>query len=254
MISRLKTPEEEREVEIEQARVVRTSKDDVQRFLKDISYAKIPKHLKRIRLRGNELLVLLDVGSEDNGPFEAVRKAAADGFGRAILREGEDPGSLVEVVDVPRHQPETEIQYLRSSALWPCFKPHRRREEPDTEYVMRNIGVVEKMQGATLCCGMCLIASEEGILSIQRDSDDVLGHAVLKAVEDVSKSQIGYLCTGFDAFVLEEPCLSCSIALVHGRIRRVFCARRGAGAFSRLKINYNKSLNHRYPVYFADRG
>lgn len=61
-----------------------------------------------------------------------------------------------------------------------------------------------------------------------------------------------YLCTGYDAYMLHEPCIMCAMALVHARLRRVvYCApdpRRGAlgGA---LKLHSQRSLNHHYAVY-----
>ena len=71
-----------------------------------------------------------------------------------------------------------------------------------------------------------------------------------------------YLCTGFDCYVVQEPCAMCAMAATHARLRRmVYClpdGRRGAlgGAF---KLHGQKSLNHHYqvfqlPVMEASRG
>ncbi|KAK9110852.1 hypothetical protein Sjap_018912 [Stephania japonica] len=61
-----------------------------------------------------------------------------------------------------------------------------------------------------------------------------------------------YLCTGFDIFLVWEPCIMCSMALVHQRIRRVFYAFPnlncgGLGSVHRLQGE--KSLNHHYAVF-----
>lgn len=61
-----------------------------------------------------------------------------------------------------------------------------------------------------------------------------------------------YLCTGYDCYLLHEPCTMCAMALVHSRLRRViFCAPDAAagalgGAF---KLHAQRSLNHHYLVY-----
>ena len=55
---------------------------------------------------------------------------------------------------------------------------------------------------------------------------------------------------------IKEQCLSCAMALVHGKIKRVFCLKKGnknsLSQFSNLKFKLNKFLNHRYNVYFLE--
>ncbi|KAL1212494.1 tRNA-specific adenosine deaminase TAD3 [Cardamine amara subsp. amara] len=61
-----------------------------------------------------------------------------------------------------------------------------------------------------------------------------------------------YLCTGYDIFLLWEPCTMCAMALVHQRIKRIFYAfpnptAGGLGSVHRLQGE--KSLNHHYAVF-----
>ncbi|ADM12225.1 uncharacterized protein Eint_090960 [Encephalitozoon intestinalis ATCC 50506] len=254
MFSRLKSPEEERGVDVLKGYAVRTSKHEIKRFLRSMEYRRLPRHLKRIKTWNEDLLVLVDI-VEECDPIDSVanlvEEMVKEGFGSKL--SGRRQESLIETVSIPKYQPLTDSQYVESAKLWPCIRSCRFEEELDDDYIGSMVRVLKTKRSMAICTGACIIADGKQELSIHEDTDNVLGHSILKAVEEVSKAQILYLCTGFDAFILKEPCLSCSMALVHGRIKRVFCLKRDPeGPFSRIKINYNKNLNHRYPVYFMD--
>nr|XP_029144291.1 tRNA-specific adenosine deaminase TAD3 isoform X2 [Arachis hypogaea] len=61
-----------------------------------------------------------------------------------------------------------------------------------------------------------------------------------------------YLCTGYDIYLVWEPCTMCAMALAHQRIRRIFYAfpNRNAGALGSVhRLQGEKSLNHHYAVF-----
>jgi tRNA-specific adenosine deaminase 3 len=237
MARRLQSFEEERAVELVEGRAVRVSKGELAKRIRTFSHCKLPRHLKRIKGVGDELLVLVSVEeAEDSGT------------------EKTEESNEMEIVKVPKNQPITDEQYRMSILYWPCNRAHRVSERISQEYVssMRDRIMGENEDAMLMCSGVCIISSEDGFVSVYKDRSDFLGHSILQAIESVSRMEVSYLCTGLDAFIYREPCLSCAAALVHGRIRRVFMVEEGRGLrpYSQLKLNYNKSLNHRYDVYY----
>ncbi|KAL2468788.1 Cytidine/deoxycytidylate deaminase family protein [Forsythia ovata] len=67
-----------------------------------------------------------------------------------------------------------------------------------------------------------------------------------------SDSSRPYLCTGYDIYLVWEPCTMCAMALVHQRIRRIFYAfpNSSDGALGSVhRLQGEKSLNHHYAVF-----
>lgn len=61
-----------------------------------------------------------------------------------------------------------------------------------------------------------------------------------------------YLCTGYDVYMLREPCVMCSMALTHSRIRTIFFHETNPtnGAISSIaKLQSVKPLNHHFQVF-----
>lgn len=61
-----------------------------------------------------------------------------------------------------------------------------------------------------------------------------------------------YLCTGYDIYLVWEPCTMCAMALVHQRIKRIFYGfpNSHAGALGSVhRLQGEKSLNHHYAVF-----
>ncbi|CAN1343546.1 tRNA-specific adenosine deaminase TAD3 [Linum perenne] len=70
--------------------------------------------------------------------------------------------------------------------------------------------------------------------------------------DSCSASTRPYLCTGYDIYLVWEPCPMCAMALVHQRIRRIFYAfpNPNVGALGSVhRLQGEKSLNHHYAVF-----
>ncbi|KAM3955914.1 putative inactive tRNA-specific adenosine deaminase-like protein 3 [Aphomia sociella] len=75
--------------------------------------------------------------------------------------------------------------------------------------------------------------------------------------KDVSVDEKGeddgpYLCTGYYVYSIREPCIMCSMALVHARVKRLFFCYDNTqlGAVkSKARLQNVQSLNHRFEVF-----
>lgn len=65
-----------------------------------------------------------------------------------------------------------------------------------------------------------------------------------------------YLCTGYDVYLWREPCVMCSMALTHSRIRTIFFHKtQSTGAVCSLtKLQSVRALNHHFQVFHITDG
>ncbi|KAF8404037.1 hypothetical protein HHK36_008913 [Tetracentron sinense] len=85
---------------------------------------------------------------------------------------------------------------------------------------------------------------------LSKDGDDMIQEAHKNGFH--SEAERPYLCTGFDIYLVWEPCTMCAMALVHQRIKRIFYAfpNPNAGALGSVhRLQGLKSLNHHYAVF-----
>ena len=66
-----------------------------------------------------------------------------------------------------------------------------------------------------------------------------------------SSSDDYYIAKGLDVYLSHEPCVMCSMALLHSRVATVFynVSTKQGGLGTLYKIHANKQLNHRFDVF-----
>ncbi|KAL0265776.1 UNVERIFIED_CONTAM: hypothetical protein PYX00_011491 [Menopon gallinae] len=238
-VERLETPEEAACVELVPSVALEADVLDVGELLRVVSRHRLPRHIKRVKKTAQPGKALVLVGFK-----HALRDCDMTMFCKH---------RAVDVM-VPKDMPVTQKQNTECQKHWPCYYFCRKVfPDVDASHVQ---GMLADLLGRsralrnTFCSGICTIFQDGAAVHSEVDTDNVVGHAVMKSVSAASRRGAGYLCTGLDAFVYREPCVSCAMAFVHGRISRVFFVEeRPHGPYTHLRLCYNKSLNHRYPVY-----
>ena len=96
-------------------------------------------------------------------------------------------------------------------------------------------------------------------------SSHPLRHSVLNCVRSVAylrtvppfsemqptRNGADYLLTSLSLFITHEPCVMCTMALLHSRVREVFYIfpRARGGGFGEMGVHGRKDLNHRFEVW-----
>lgn len=132
------------------------------------------------------------------------------------------------------------------------------KENPTKHATMLAIDSVAQNAGAG---HWCELQEERNLIKSIQDE--------LDKQEDLKEHRIDakflpYLCTNYDVFVMEEPCIMCAMGLVQSRIRRLFYLSAQSrsklksnhtnlcypdGAIEQFYIHRERSLNHRFEAW-----
>jgi len=204
-------------------------------------------HLKRIR--GRDILIC---PSDGDFSQKSIEEKIFSAFSNKNISCEE-----IEIakVFVSKNPVLTKQQYSVANGLWPV-----RLTVPlvDTETSFSDKKVIDKFQVLFDNQAECMF-EKNGIMVFgtcaDRASPNHYKHAILNACASVGPVS-DYLATDFEVFLLSEPCLMCSMALLHSRVARVyylvhhrFEETKWGGLGSICSIHANKQLNHRFQVF-----
>lgn len=174
-------------------------------------------------------------------------------------------------VKVPQHGALTRTQLADFSQHWPLtyrkpsMEPLELSDEDKAMYARLLLRAEEVGAG---CCG-CVIVDRNGrelAAAGDASTQHPLRHAVMAAIDLVANSHAAdaakpgqkrphvdddYLCCNCEAVMSHEPCVMCSMALVHSRVRLVayrYPDPEFGGFGGKLSLHTESSLNHQVRV------
>ena len=185
-------------------------------------------------------------------------------FGTAFVLDVE---YVEQIEKVPKFKPLTKLQYDNWNKVWPMsFHSNSELVNLDSnelEIVLRNLDIVEdgwllivepitnKIVYKIPSTHECHIISENGytldhdlMVAIHKQSEQELVNRTLNSTKQ-------YLLNNLDVYLKTEPCIMCSMALVHSRVNRVFYIKENEyGALGTLfSLHCEPSLNHKFLVF-----
>lgn len=250
---KLKTIKEDSEMEFDDWLCVCIENNNINQFVQKtrVLFPGFMNFVKQVKRVGEKYYVLvckcndykIVTGESDSIYDLDTIKANLQDFLRLEMNE-------LLIVKVPKWKPITKEQHEKAIEKWPCYNYVIKWQYP--KIIEENYKKVLNGYKDDVCSSYCVFYdSENKCVAFEAEDDKSLfGHGIFKGVEEISQNTQDYLCTDLTLYILNEPCIACTMALVHGRIGDVFFINEKAPfSFSRLKINSRDNINHRYSVY-----
>jgi len=206
-------------------------------------------HLKRVRKCDDYLQII--IGRFTEAPENVKSVLGID-------------AQCLEFVNVPKYPPLTREQLASAMKIWPVTynKPSREPLDIDDATVKRYTHFLDEARACSTDGNGCVFVFNNHILARAGcSSAHPLHHCIMRGIEMIATllrerqeslpDDLQYLCTDCEVYCVREPCIMCSMALVHSRVRLCVYDERHesfGGLGSRITLHTVKDLNHRYRV------
>jgi tRNA-specific adenosine deaminase 3 len=199
---------------------------------------------------------------------------------------------ILQKVEMPARSPLTRRQFEAACDWWPCHFHADKRLEAILNQTLPEIwndlfydrhcdnmrdALVMFKSGHTTSAGIVFNPKTNSKIVSAKETTNShpLRHSAMNLIDGVahvngggvwpmcfdestvielgnSNSKEAYLLTGCDVYLTHEPCIMCSMALVHSRVGRIFFAEaslQNGGIASTTRLQSIRDLNHTFEVY-----
>jgi tRNA-specific adenosine deaminase 3 len=146
----------------------------------------------------------------------------------------------------------TREQFMEWKNIWPIvYRVQKPKHLTDTQ--VKYITQLSATTDTDKLMGYVLLNDKEIACEMDTRHKHPLHHTAMNLISTVSKlNTTSYLLNGCTVILSREPCVMCSMALLHSRIDRLVYVTRNTtenAGISMYKIGQNKKLNHTFDIF-----